>query len=51
MDAALLSAAGVETVVIGPAGAGAHASEEWVDIESVEQLARILVLAALDYCG
>ena len=50
MDAALLSAAGVETVVIGPAGAGAHASEEWVDIESVEQLARILVRAALDYC-
>src|SRR6185503_6414296 len=49
MDAALLSAAGVETVVIGPAGAGAHASEEWVDIESVEQLARILVRAALDY--
>jgi acetylornithine deacetylase len=50
MDAALLSAAGVETVVIGPAGAGAHASEEWVDLESVEQLAHILVLAALDYC-
>lgn len=50
MDAALLSAAGIETVVIGPAGAGAHASEEWVDLESVEQLARILVLAALDYC-
>jgi len=51
MDAALLSAAGVETVVIGPAGAGAHASEEWVDIESVEQLARILVLATIDYCA
>jgi len=50
MDAALLSAAGTETVVIGPQGAGAHAAEEWVDIESVAQLAEILVRAALDYC-
>lgn len=50
MDAALLSAAGVETVVIGPKGAGAHAAEEWVDVESVEQLAKILVEVALDYC-
>jgi acetylornithine deacetylase len=50
MDAALLAAAGTETVVIGPRGAGAHAAEEWVDIESVSQLAEILVRAALDYC-
>jgi acetylornithine deacetylase len=50
MDAALLAAAGTETVVIGPRGAGAHATEEWVDIESVAQLAEILVRAALDYC-
>jgi len=51
MDAALLAAAGTETVVIGPAGAGAHAAEEWVDIESVVQLAEILVRAAVEYCG
>jgi len=51
MDAALLSAAGVETVVIGPAGAGAHAIEEWVDIESVAQLAEILARTAMEYCG
>jgi acetylornithine deacetylase len=50
MDAALLGAAGTETVVIGPQGAGAHAAEEWVDIESVAQLAEILVQAAVDYC-
>ncbi len=50
MDAALLAAAGTETVVVGPRGAGAHAAEEWVDIESVAQLAEILVRAALDYC-
>ena len=51
MDAALLAAAGVETVILGPDGAGAHAAEEWVDLESVVQLAQILVAAAIDYCG
>ena len=51
MDAALLQAAGVETVVCGPAGAGAHADVEWVDLESVIQLAEVLAEAALDYCG
>ncbi|UCG89300.1 MAG: ArgE/DapE family deacylase [Gemmatimonadota bacterium] len=51
MDAALLSAAGVDTVVIGPAGAGAHSDEEWVDLESVEKLAGILAGTAIEYCG
>ncbi len=50
MDAALLSAAAVETVVMGPAGAGAHASEEWVDVESVLKMAEILAQAAINYC-
>ncbi|MBI4501938.1 MAG: ArgE/DapE family deacylase [Gemmatimonadetes bacterium] len=51
MDSALLSAAGVETVVMGPAGAGAHAAEEWVDIESAMKLAEILADTAVRYCG
>jgi acetylornithine deacetylase len=51
MDAALLQAAGVETVVCGAGGAGAHADVEWVDVESVVQLAEILAEAAADYCG
>ena len=51
MDSAILSTAGVETVVMGPAGAGAHADEEWVDIESVVKLAEILAHTAIDYCG
>lgn len=50
MDAALLSAAGTETVVFGAAGAGAHAKEEWADLQSVHQLAECLVEAALRYC-
>jgi len=51
MDAALLQAAGIETVVCGATGAGAHAAEEWVDVESVIQLAAILAEAAIEYCG
>jgi acetylornithine deacetylase len=51
MDAALLQAAGIETVVCGATGAGAHADEEWVDVESVVKLAEILAEAALDYCA
>lgn len=51
MDAALLQEAGVETVVCGAAGAGAHSDVEWVDLESVVQLAEILAEAAVDYCG
>ena len=50
MDAALLAAAGVETVVMGAAGAGAHAKEEWVDVASVNRLAACLAEAALRYC-
>ena len=50
MDSALLAAAGVETVVMGPAGAGAHAQEEWVELESVIQMAQVLAETAIVYC-
>ncbi|HLX43991.1 MAG TPA: ArgE/DapE family deacylase [Bryobacteraceae bacterium] len=51
MDAALLHAAGIETVVMGPDGGGAHAAVEWVELDSVAQMASILAEAALDYCA
>ncbi len=51
MDASLLKAAGVETVVIGPSGAGAHADIEYVELDSVADLAEILVRSARAYCG
>jgi acetylornithine deacetylase len=51
MDSAILAARGVETVVCGPAGAGAHAAEEWVDLDSVARLATALADAARRYCG
>ena len=51
MDSALTSEAGVDTVVIGPHGQGAHAAVEWVDITSCVQLAEILAHAAIDFCN
>jgi len=51
MDAALLQAAGIETVVMGPGGGGAHAAVEWVDLESVAQMAAILAETAVAYCS
>jgi acetylornithine deacetylase len=51
MDAALLAGAGVETAVIGPGGAGAHAAEEWVDLDSLGRLAAILARATVRVCG
>ncbi|NOT08460.1 MAG: ArgE/DapE family deacylase [Gemmatimonadales bacterium] len=51
MDSALTAAAGIETVVFGPHGAGAHADEEWVDVESVVQAADVLAETARDWCA
>lgn len=51
MDAALLSAANIPTVVFGPDGAGAHAIEEWVDLDSVQRCADVLLAVAADFCA
>jgi acetylornithine deacetylase len=51
MDAAFLSAANIPTVVFGPSGAGAHAIEEWADLESVQQCADVLLAVATDFCA
>ncbi len=49
-DAALLAAAGIETVLVGPIGDGLHSAEEWVDIQSVLDLTAILAETASVYC-
>jgi acetylornithine deacetylase len=51
MDSAILSRAGIDTVVIGAKGEGAHADVEWVDLQSVFDLTRILLDATRDFCG
>jgi len=50
-DAALLAGAGIETVLLGPKGYGLHSAEEWVDLESVVDLAYVLAETAINYCG
>ena len=50
MDSALTAAAGIETVVFGPHGTGAHAAEEWVDVDSVVTTANVLVETARAWC-
>lgn len=49
-DAAILSAAGIPSLLFGPAGAGAHAAEEWVDLASVEACAQVYLETALQFC-
>jgi acetylornithine deacetylase len=50
-DAAFIAAAGIPTVMFGPAGEGAHASEEWVSLASTEAVARTLAGVAARVCG
>lgn len=51
MDAAIFAQAGIPTVNFGPAGEGAHAAVEWVDVESLVTTARVLVGTALRFFG
>jgi acetylornithine deacetylase len=50
-DAAILSAAGIPSLLFGPSGAGAHSAEEWVDLASVKACAEIYLAAAIDFCS
>lgn len=50
-DAASLAEAGIPAVLFGPSGAGAHAAEEWVDLESVRQCVAIYSRVIAAYCG
>ena len=49
-DAAVLSAAGIPSVLFGHSGAGAHAVEEWVDLESVKACTEIYLVTAMNFC-
>jgi acetylornithine deacetylase/succinyl-diaminopimelate desuccinylase-like protein len=40
--------AGIPTVVVGPAGAGFHEKNEWVDIETIVPVARMIVRMAAE---
>ena len=50
-DSALLAGAGIPTVLLGPAGEGAHAAVEWVDLDTVERCVEIYVGVAQEFCA
>jgi acetylornithine deacetylase len=50
-DAAFIAAAGIPTVLFGPGGEGAHATEEWVSLSDTEAVARTLVSLATRFCA
>jgi acetylornithine deacetylase len=49
-DAALVAAAGIPSVLFGPAGEGAHAAVEWVDISSLERCREVYSAVATAVC-
>ncbi len=51
MESALWQAAGVPTVVCGPAGGGMHAEDEWVGLPQVRAYADALVDTIGAFCG
>ncbi|KAH8431544.1 putative acetylornithine deacetylase (ArgE) [Aspergillus melleus] len=50
-DAALLAEAGTPTIVLGPAGQGLHAKEEWVDVQSIRETEEIFVRLISEFCN
>ncbi|KAL7625234.1 hypothetical protein AAE478_004449 [Parahypoxylon ruwenzoriense] len=49
-DCSLLADAGISALIWGPRGEGLHAKEEWVDVDSVKQVAEVLTNVAGRYC-
>lgn len=50
-DAAIFATAGIPSVVLGPTGGGLHSDEEWVELQSVYDLAQILAETAVNFCS
>lgn len=48
MESALWQAAGIPTVVCGPAGGGLHAAEEWVDLDQLRRFPEAVMAATRD---
>ena len=50
-DSAFIASAGIPTVLFGPGGEGAHASDEWVSLSDTASVARTLVGLAARLCA
>lgn len=50
-DCALLAEVGIPCLLFGVDGGGAHAASEWVTLESLETVTRVLTETITEYCG
>jgi len=50
-DAAILTQAGIPTVIFGPSGEGLHAAVEYVDFDSVVATAKVLAEVIVEFCS
>ena len=50
-DAALIASTGIPAVVYGPAGEGAHAAVEWVDLASLRRVRDVVLATAAEWCA
>jgi acetylornithine deacetylase len=50
-DSAFIASAGIPTVLFGPGGEGAHASDEWVSLADTASVARTLIGLAARFCA
>jgi acetylornithine deacetylase len=50
-DAALIADTGTPTVLFGPAGEGAHAALEWVDLASLNRVREVVGRVAAEWCA
>jgi acetylornithine deacetylase len=50
-DAALMLEAGIPGLLFGVDGGGAHAATEWIELDSLDRVSRILAQAATNFCN
>src|SRR6185312_242532 len=50
-DAALIADAGIPTLLFGPAGEGAHAVVELVDLASLDRVREVIGRVAAEWCA
>jgi len=51
LEAAHFAAAGIPTVLFGPAGAGAHAAVEWISLRSLARVRDVVRRVAAQWCA
>lgn len=50
-DAALMLEAGIPGLLFGVDGGGAHAATEWIELDSLDRVSRILARTAVNFCS